>query len=94
MKTYEKVKEEQDRLKASGYYLGWWYGVGCKKCCGVYPKAMIKDGFYPKDFYYQCEVCSRRTSPETMPWLASAAWNEGKTYIEDPQLSLDLGSLA
>lgn len=94
MKTYEKVKEEQDRLKANGYYLGWWYGVSCKKCCGVYPKFMKKEGFDPKDCYYQCEVCGRRTAPEVMPWIARDAWNLGKTYFEDPQISLDLGSLA
>lgn len=87
MRTAEEVKKEQDRL-SERYDLGWWYGTGCKKCCGVYPKFMQKMGFDPKDSWYECEVCGRRTDLFTMPWLAEEAWNKGETWIEQEQLSL------
>ena len=42
--TREEAKAKQDEIEASGFNLGYWYGTGCKKCCGVYPK--FKTGTY------------------------------------------------
>ncbi len=75
--TPEQAKAKQERI-AKHYNLGFWYGTNCMKCCGVYPKAMTKNTFDPEDFYYQCEVCGKRTKAYTMPWLARKAWNNGE----------------
>ena len=73
--TASEAKANQNRIVSSGFELGWWYGTGCRKCCGVYPKFMTKDTQNPRNAYYQCEVCGRRTDLYTMPWLAEKAWN-------------------
>lgn len=85
--TREDAKSNQDRV-SEHYNLSWWYGTNCRKCCGVYPKLMRKETFNPKDLYYQCEVCGKRTDLYTMPWLAEEAWNNGEFIEEYRQMSL------
>ena len=85
--TAEEAKANQDRLKSLGYELGWWYGTRCKKCCGVFPKLMISGGMQDT-CWYQCEVCGRRTEPQTMPWIAEKVWNKGEHLDEMLQYSL------
>lgn len=84
--TAREAKAMQDGLAAKGMKLGWWYGVKCEPCCGVFPKLMKKAGFDPNDAYYQCEVCGKRTDAYTMPWLAEAAWNRHE--YQEQQMSL------
>lgn len=79
--TAEEAKANQDRLKANGYDIGWWYGVKCKKCCGVYPKLMTSGGMDYK-CWFQCEVCGRRTETKIMPWVSEKAWNKGE-FVDD-----------
>ena len=79
--------ENQARI-AKHYDLGWWYGTKCKKCCGVYPKLMTKPTQDPKNCYYQCEVCGRRTALYTMPYLAEQAWNNDEVEHKALQMSL------
>ena len=86
MKTFEEEMAEQERLRQY-FNLGWWYGTNCKKCCGVYPKAMKKDGYDPNDFYYECQICGRRTKPYMMPWIAREAWNRDEV-VDNIQLRL------
>lgn len=82
--TITEAKANQNRIVALGYELGWWYGVRCRKCCGVYPKFMTRDIQDPKNVYYQCEVCGRRTADDyTMPWMAEEAWNAVDTIGGD-----------
>ena len=76
--THDQAKAIQDRLVADGYNLGWWYGTRCHKCCGVYPRLTIKDGFDPRDCSYKCEVCGKQTDNYQMPWQAQEAWNNGE----------------
>ena len=85
--TAEEAKAKQDRI-AQNYELGWWYGTRCEKCCGVYPKFMVKDTQDPKNAYYQCEVCGKKTKPYTMPWLAEEAWNNHEYESDYLQMSL------
>ena len=73
--TSAEAKANQDRL-AEHYDLGWWYGVRCAKCCGVFPKLMMTKDML--ECFYQCEVCGRRTAPEKMPYIAEEAWNNGR----------------
>lgn len=84
MKTAEEAKREQNEL-AKHYDLGFWYGTGCEKCCGVYPKFRTSSGF---DSYcwYECEVCGKRTKNASMPWIAEKDWNAG--LFEQQQMSL------
>lgn len=85
--TEAEAKANQDRIIAQGYELGWWYGTGCRKCCGVYPKFMTADILSPENDYYQCEVCGKRTRKMySMPWLAEAAWNNGE--VTEPQMNI------
>lgn len=81
--TAEEAKKNQDRI-AEHYNLGWWYGTRCRKCCGVYPKLIMTNDLLK--CFYQCEVCGTRTAPETMPWIAEEAWNNGK--IEYSQMDI------
>lgn len=79
--TREEVKAKQDEIVASGFNLGHWYGTGCEKCCGVYPKFCT--GTYPNDVcWYECEVCGKRTEAVTMPWIAKEKWNAGE-FLEE-----------
>ena len=72
--TREDALKHQEELETHGYKLGWWYGVRCEKCCGVYPKLTI--GIGTEDLCrYECEVCGKRTKPYRMPWEAEEAWN-------------------
>ena len=87
--TAEEAKANQDRLVRSGYELGWWYGTRCRKCCGVYPKfhpAPGNDGLG----WYECEVCGRQSSKETMPWLAEESWNTMAWLPIGEQMRLEL----
>lgn len=84
--TSEEAKREQDRI-AEHYNLGWWYGTGCEKCCGVFPKFMVANGM-STDCWYECEVCGKRTPPKNMPLVAEEAWNRGEVIQEPKQLSL------
>ena len=79
--TREEAKANQDRLEAEGYYLGFWYGTWCDKCCGVYPIIRILIG--PEDLCrYECEVCGKRTKAVSMPWIARDLWNAGEFLQE------------
>ena len=80
--TQEEAKAIQEKIVADGYNLGWWYGIHCEKCCGVFPKLTIKDGFDPRDCSYKCEVCGKRTDNYQMPWQAQEAWNRHE-YLEE-----------
>lgn len=82
----EEAMAEQERI-VKHFNLGWWYGVECKRCCRVFPKAMTTGTNDPNDFYYMCPVCGKRTRPVSMPWLARDEWNAGRT-IGDGQISL------
>ena len=84
--TREDALANQQEIVARGYRLEHWYGTWCKKCCGVYPKFMKVNTQNPKDCYYECEVCGRRTDLYTMPWLARDAWNSDN--ILENQISL------
>lgn len=85
--TRQEAKANQDRI-AKYYDLGWWYGVRCKKCCGVYPKFMKAETMH-SECYYQCEVCGKRTKHFDMPLMAEEAWNNGE-YVKNEfrQMSL------
>ena len=72
MMTPEEAKANQDRI-AEHYKLGWWYGVNCKKCHGVYPKFMNTNDM--NKCFYQCEVCGRKTGVHDMPKQAEDDWN-------------------
>lgn len=82
--TREEAKKNQDRL-SKHYNLSFWYGTNCKKCCGVYPKFRSTDGFESL-CWYECEVCGKRTSAESMPWIAEEAWNAGR--YEEGQIKM------
>lgn len=82
--TAEEAKRNQDEI-AKHFNLGWWYGTGCKKCCGVYPKFKT-GGIQNLGCWYECEVCGRKTEPLSMPWIAEKEWNAGN--VNEPQLSL------
>lgn len=85
--TAAEAKANQDRIVADGYELGWWYGTGCKKCCGVYPKFMTRNTEDTRSAYYECEVCGKRTKEYfTMPWLAEEAWNRDE--VTEPQMNI------
>lgn len=83
--TAEEAKAHQDDLERKGFNLAWWYGTGCKKCCGVYPEFKT-GGIQNLGCWYECEVCGRKTAPQSMPWIAEKEWNAGNT--NEPQLSL------
>ena len=82
--TAAEAKARQDEL-SKHFKLSYWYGTGCEKCCGVYPKFMT-GGVQGNDCWYQCEVCGKRTEPQLMPWIAAREWNEG--HFRNLQLSL------
>lgn len=84
--TGEEAKRRQNEL-AKHYNLGWWYGVRCEKCCGVYPKFMTTEDTRGL-CYYQCEVCGRKTKKFLMPWIAEEAWNNREYESEYLQMSL------
>ena len=84
--TEEEAKEKQADL-AKHFDLGFWYGINCEKCCGVFPKFMT-GGNQGMDCWYECEVCGKRTKPTTMPWIAEKAWNAGETIGGNIQMSL------
>ncbi len=76
--TPEEAKANQERI-AENYNLGFWYGIHCAKCCGVYPKLITHVGGTNLDLCrYECEVCGKRTADFPMPWQAEEAWNRGE----------------
>lgn len=85
--TAEEAKAKQDKI-AKNYSLSMWYGVDCTKCCGVYPILRHSGQLAGSDCYYECEVCGKRTDPQTMPWIARDAWNRGFTKTPVKQLNL------
>ena len=85
--TRSEAMKRQDEIVAKGYYLGWWYGTDCEKCCGVYPRLERRQTFDTADCFYQCEVCGKRTKCFTMPWLARDAWNRHE-FDGDEQMSM------
>jgi len=74
--TQEEAAAKQVEI-SKNYDLSFWYGTGCDRCCGVFPKFMTTDTMNPM-CWYECEVCGKRTEPQPMPWLAKAAWNKGQ----------------
>lgn len=82
--TAEEAKRNQDEI-AKHYNLGWWYGTGCKKCCGVYPKFRTTEGNNCM-CWYECEVCGTKTELQSMPWIAEREWNAG--HFVQKQMSL------
>ena len=72
--TKEEAKANQDRI-AKNFKLSWWYGTNCEKCCEVYPKFDTEGDSAGGRCFYICEVCGKRTSGFSMPWLAERAWN-------------------
>lgn len=77
--TQEEAIANQNRI-AQHYKLGWWYGVRCTKCHGVYPKLEVSDAL-GGGCWYQCEVCGKRTGEKSMPWLAEKAWNNNEFVL-------------
>ena len=82
--TADEAKKKQNEI-AQHYKLSYWYGTGCDKCCGVYPKFMT-GGIQGMDCWFECEVCGKRTEAQSMPWIAEREWNAGRFL--DQQLRL------
>ena len=74
--TKEEAIAEQERI-GKHFNLAWWFGVHCKKCCGVYPRFEASNGF-DLAVWYQCPVCGKKSTKHGMPWLAERAWNKGE----------------
>ena len=87
--TREDAKANQDRI-ARHYNLSWWYGTECRKCCGVYPKIVIRNVDNPKDVHLECEVCGRKTKEYAMPWIAKEEWNEHFEELKVPMQQISL----
>lgn len=78
--TKEEARANQERI-ARDYDLAFWYGVRCRKCCGVFPRLMVADRF-GGGCWYECEVCGKRTNEKVMPWVSEEAWNAGE-FVSD-----------
>ena len=74
--TAEEAIRKQNEI-AEHFDLGFWYGVGCERCCGVFPKLIGGIGGALDLCRYECEVCGKTTNVYEMPWLAEEAWNKG-----------------
>ena len=75
--TQREAMLEQQILELKGMDLGWWFGVRCEKCCGVYPRFMTRDtNDKYHDAYYKCDVCGKQTDYYAMPWQCEEAWNK------------------
>ena len=72
--TMEEAKADQEDV-AKHFKLGWWFGVHCDKCCGVYPRLHTSEGFDGL-CWYECDVCGKRTVKASMPWIAEREWND------------------
>lgn len=83
--TADEARANQERI-AETFDLGWWYGVRCEKCCGVFPRLIVPDGTTGR-CYYRCEVCGRRTAECEMPWIAEEKWNNHE-WTDEGQFSL------
>ncbi len=70
----EEEKSEQERISRN-YDLSYWYGTGCEKCCGVYPKFYTDQDFSAYG-YYVCMVCGKESTHHPMTWQAKDAWNK------------------
>jgi len=79
--TAEEAKENQERIIAEGFSLGFWYGTKCEKCCGVYPKLITHLDGFDDNCRYECEVCGKKTAHYKMPWIAEEAWNNREFVI-------------
>lgn len=84
--THEEMRAYQEDL-ASRMNLGWWYGVRCEPCEGVFPRLVTQIGGISLDLCrYECPVCGKTTRcAYQTPWLAERAWNEG--LFEDQQIT-------
>ena len=79
LRTMEEEKEHQKKL---GNCLGFYYGIRCKKCCGVYP-AFHTTGGFKDEGYYVCLVCGKESEHQPMEWQARDSWN-AEQYIWQP----------
>ncbi len=75
MTREEAIAKQADLAK--DYDLSYWYGTNCTKCCDVFPLFKTSQGF-DSQCWYECEVCGKKTEPQSMPWLAREAWNRGE----------------
>lgn len=74
--TQREAMNEQKMLEIKGMDIGWYFGVRCEKCCGVFPRFRKKDTNDKfRDTYYQCDVCGKQTGYYGMPKQAEDAWN-------------------
>ena len=86
--TQQEAIRQQRELQIKGFSLGWYFGTGCEKCCGVYPrfcKRDVTDKYH--DCYYKCDVCGKQTDYYGMPWQCKEAWNKHQFMGEGVQLS-------
>lgn len=83
MRSQAEVKAEQEEI-AKHYKLSWWYYDGGRKCCGVYPKIMIKGPMACDKVYLECEVCGSKTKEYDMPWQACEEWDS----MENEEINL------
>ena len=86
--TQQEAINEQRRMEIMGWNLGWYFGVHCEKCCGVYPRFQTRntnDKYH--DAYYKCDVCGKQTDYFGMPKQAEEAWNNHQYLGEGVQLS-------
>ena len=87
--TREEASYEQRMLQIKGFNLSFWFGTGCEKCCGVYPRFKKKDtNDKYHDCYYQCDVCGKQTDYYGMPWQCEEAWNNHNYLGEGVQMSI------
>lgn len=82
--TAAEAKARQEELAFRGFSLGWWYGTRCVPCCGVFPRLQKTADLL--SCFYECEVCGKRTEPQTMPWIAEEVWNRHE--YREQQMSL------
>lgn len=77
--TLRSSKEEAAVQKkiAKTSDLGFWYGINCEKCCGVYPKFFTETGFEALG-YYVCLVYGKESKHNPMSWQSRDAWNNHK----------------
>ena len=71
------AEEEIEHQNGLGKAIQFYYGLECKKCCGVYPAYFTTDGFESRG-YYVCLVCGKESKHGVMEHLARSNWNEGR----------------
>ena len=87
--TIKSAEEEKAHQKKLGNSLGFYYGIGCKKCCGVYPLFLNTLDFADLG-YYVCLVCGKEGAHEVMEHLARKAWNEGRYHWQPEYRQMDI----